>query len=164
MAGYVVIRSEFIATAEEARDYYRARLAGAHNVVSAGRPVTVVFEHDATHLYSSEIKDPASQLERVTRRIGPGKVDVREFNLARAQLMDKVLPAITGYTVCVPAAGGPAGAEKSLLYGRALPGVGYMRVVLRPGPRDALTCVSAYPVDEVEWMKARRLKRARFPP
>ncbi len=60
--------------------------------------------------------------------------------------------------------GGPAGAEKSLLYGRALPGVGYMRVVLRPGPRDALTCVSAYPVDEVEWMKARRLKRARFPP
>jgi len=164
MTSYVVIRSEYIATAEEARDYYRAKLAGLHTITSDGRPVTIVFEHDATHLYSTEIKDPASPLERVTRRIGPGKVDVREFNVARARLMDKILPAIAGYTVCVPAAGGRAGAEKSLLNGRALPGGGCMRVVLRPGPRDALTCVSAYPVDQVEWMNARRLKRARFPP
>ena len=50
MAGYVYSSSEVIATADEARDYYRARLAGAHNVVSDGRPVTIVFEHDATHL------------------------------------------------------------------------------------------------------------------
>lgn len=165
MASYIVIRSEFIETAEEARDYYRARLAGPHHITSDGRPVTIVFEHDATHLYSTEIKDPASPLPRVTRRIGPGKVDEREFNLERARLMDKVLPAIAEYTVSVPAAGGRAGAEKSLLYGRVIPGSArYMRVVLRPGPRDAMTCVSAYPVDEVEWLKARRLKRARFPP
>ena len=46
MASYVVIRSEYIATAEEARDYYRAKLAGLHTVTSDGRPVTIVFEHD----------------------------------------------------------------------------------------------------------------------
>ena len=81
--------------------------------------------------------------------------------------MDMILPAIAEYTVSVPAAGGRAGAEKTLLYGRRLTLAGggrYMRVVLRPGPGDALTCVSAYPVDEVEWLNARRLKRARFPP
>jgi hypothetical protein len=164
MANYVVIRSEFIATAEEARDYYRAKLAGPQMLTSDGRAVTVVFEHDATHLYSSEIKDPGSVLPRVTRRIAPGKEDVREFNLSRAQIMDKVLPAIAEYTVSVPAAGGRAGAEKTLIYGRLIPGVGYMRVVVRPGPGTALTCVSAYPVNETEWMNARRLKRAKFPP
>jgi hypothetical protein len=161
---YVVIRSEFIATPEEARDYYRARLAGPRTVTSDGRPVTIVFEQDATHLYSSEIKNPGAPGPLVTRRIAPGKVDVREFNIARAQLMDQVLPAIEKYTVSVPAAGGGSGAGKTLVYGRLIVGVGYMRVVLRPGPGSALSCVSAYPVSEADWMQARRLKRAKFPP
>jgi hypothetical protein len=163
MGAYVVICSRFIATPEEARDYYRAKLVGARTITSGGLPVTIVFEHDATHLYSKEIKDPASTLPRITRQIGPGKVDVREFCVARAGLMDNILPAVEHYTVSVPA-GGRAGMEKSLLYGPAIQGVGYMRVVVRPGPGTAFTCVSAYTVDGAEWMSARRMKRAKFPP
>ncbi len=164
MTTYIVIRSDLIETADEARDYYRARLAGPRSITSDGRPVTIVFERDATHLYSTELKGPASTLPRVVRTIAPGKLDVREFSVERARLMDRVPEAIEGYTVSVPAVGGRAGAEKSMIYGRLLPAVGYMRVVLRPGPGIAFTCVSAYPVSEGEWMNARRLKRARFPP
>jgi hypothetical protein len=164
MASYIVICSAFIETPEEARDYYRAKLVGARTITSDGRSVTIVFEDTATHLYSSENKTPISSLPRITRRIAPGKIEERDFDLERARLMDEVLRAVTEYTVSVSGAGGRAGAEKSLIYGRAIPGVGYMRVVLRPGPGSAHTCVSAYPVGEKAWMDARRLKRAKFPP
>jgi hypothetical protein len=51
-----------------------------------------------------------------------------------------------------------------MLHGPRLVSGQYMRVVLRPGPGTAWTCVSAYPVDAEQWMAARRAKSARFPP
>src|ERR1035438_4459381 len=47
---------------------------------------------------------------------------------------------------------------------RRLPDGRYMLVVLRPGPGDAWTCVSAYPVLAYSWKNATRAKAARFPP
>ena len=168
MASYVVIRSELIETLDEARDYYRERLAAKHRITSYGRPASIVFEGDATHLYSVGLKgeDPRDLAphERVARQISPGNVDVRRFNVERARLMDRVLPAISLFTVSNPEGGGPPGRQKRVLHGPALPSGERLRVVLRPGPGTAWTCVSAYPVSADEWLAACRLKRAKWPP
>lgn len=164
----VVLRSELVETLVEARDYYRARLAMAHRITCYGRIVSVVFEPDATHLYSVGLKggDPRdlADHERVERRIGPRTIDVRRFDIERARLMDRVLPAISSFTVSTPEAGGRPEYQKRVLYGPALPSGERMRVVLRPGPGDAWTCVSAYPVSVDEWIAACRLRRAKWPP
>src|SRR5205085_884691 len=99
----------------------------------------------------------------VERRIGGGRVERREFSLERAQLMDRILPAIHDYTVSIPGTG-HRGAENRMLHGPRLPNGRYMRVVLRPGPGDAFTVVSAYPVEHGTWMAACRSRRAKFPP
>ncbi|MEI8255416.1 MAG: hypothetical protein WCJ30_07045 [Deltaproteobacteria bacterium] len=160
MAG-AVDHSQLITTVNEARAYYAERLAGAHKIQSAGRDVTIVFERGATHLYSVEVT--ALPVVAVTRRLGVGRIEAREFSLERARLMDEVLRAVSLYTVSVPGTGG-RGRENRMVHGRRLASGQYLRVVLRPGPGDAWTCVSAYPVTEATWMQARRAKSARFPP
>jgi hypothetical protein len=67
------------------------------------------------------------------------------------------------FTASVPGTG-QGGHEKRMLHGPALPDGRYMRVVLRPGPGDAFTCISAYPVSRDAWLEIRRSKRAKFPP
>ena len=145
----------------EARAYYAAKLVRAHEITRHDRRVTVVFEAGATHLFSVETVtgEVVCAEDRVDRSIGGGRVDVRRFSLERARLMDHVLPALSDFTVSSSAQGG-----NRLVYGPRLPDGRYMRVVLRPGPGSALTCVSAYPVAEHAWMNARRSKGARFPP
>jgi len=165
LAVYVVIRSELIETLNEARSYYAERLAGAHKVTCYGRPVTIVFERDATHLYSIDPKGvPIPDGDRVERIIPRHRIEVRLFNVERARLMDHVLRAVSLFSVSVPDAGGRAGHQKRVVYGPALATTEHMRVVLRPGPGEAWTCVSAYPVTNREWLAARSLKRAKFPP
>jgi hypothetical protein len=150
-----------IETLDEARAYYQATLVRAHPINCHGRPVTIVFEAAATHLYSESVADwrsiPAA--ERVDRKLGPGRIETRQFSLRRAWLMDQVLPAITLYTVSTPGT-----RANRMLHGQRLASGEYMRVILNPGPGSAFTCVSAYPVAERVWREACLSKRARFPP
>lgn len=164
----IVICSAFIATRDEARDYYEAKLARAHALVVRGVSVAVVFERGATHLYSVEVDDPTSipASDRCVRNLGRGSQEVRRFSLERAVLIDEVLRAVTLYTVAQNA-GGAKGREKFLLYGPALENGDHMRIVLRPGPGEAFTCVSAYPVDRATWVAAKGARTGRpvpFPP
>ncbi|HKY37208.1 MAG TPA: hypothetical protein VJN18_14795 [Polyangiaceae bacterium] len=169
-----VERSELITCLAEAREYYAAKLAGARTVTvqrsGSVQRVTIVFEADGTHVYSEAVKPGGPVLaaaDAIERRIPIGggrfRVEQRRFSLGRARLLDEVLRAISLFTVAVPEAGGRPGYQKAIVYGPALPSGERMRVVLRPGPGDARTCVSAYPVSQSEWVAACRLKRARFP-
>jgi len=165
VGSYVVIRSEFIETLEEARAYYRDRLVGSHDVTCHGRAVTIVFEADNTHLFSTESKDwrTVAANVRVDRQFGNGKIETREFCPIRARLLDDVIRSICHFTISIPGTG-PRGAQNRMLHGPALPNGEYLRVVLRPGPGGAHTCVSAYPVALAVWRSAVRAKRAKFPP
>lgn len=157
-----VERAELITCPDEAREFYLERLARSHEITRYDRKVVIVFERGATHLFSKDEKEDPEDIpeaERVVRKIGPNRFDVRRFNLDRARLMDRVLPALSDFTVSVEAQGGNV-----LVYGPALPDGRYMRVALRHGPGTAMTVVSAYPVSEYLWKDARRSKAARFPP
>jgi len=120
-----------------------------------------VFEAAATHLFSVEHGggDPIPDAELVVRHLGGGRKDERRFSLERAKLMEHVLPALSKFVVSTSAQHG-----NRLVYGPMLPDGRHMRVVLRQGPGEAWTCVSAYPVPAYEVANARRSKAARFPP
>jgi hypothetical protein len=75
--------------------------------------------------------------------------------------MDAVLPAISNFTVSI-AGNGPG--ERRVLHGPELPSGHYIRVVLRKGPGDAWTCVSAFPVNRGKWLEAMMSARSKFPP
>lgn len=156
----VVERAELVSSLAEARAYYAAKLARSHEITRYDRRVDIVFERDATHLFSIEpTVDQIPEAERVLRDLGGGRIEVRQFSLERAQLMDYVLPALSNFTVSTAAQKG-----NRLVYGQPLQDGRYMRVALRPGPKDAWTCVSAYPVSKHLWLEARRSQAARFPP
>jgi hypothetical protein len=160
----VVRRSHLIETAAEARTYYEARLARAHAITCHAKAVTIVFERGATHLYSEEAKHAGAALQpMVTRELPSGRCDSRVFSIRRAQLMDEVLRAISLFTVSVPGTGRQA-SQNRMLHGPRLASGEYMRVVLRPGPDKAWTCVSSYPISESLWREMCRAKRAKFPP
>ena len=165
-----------IETLAEARAYYAEHLAGRRRVTCYGKSVEVVFEKDGTHLFSVGPPTNATDEERevfinsipgghrVERRLAKGRLEVRRFDLHRAQLMGRILPAISCFTVSVPGTG-RAGHEKRMLHGPRLDDGRYMRVVLRPGPGNGMfTCTSAYPVAERVWLEMGRAKRAKFPP
>jgi hypothetical protein len=160
---YVVIRSNLIATAEEARRYYEERYAGLHRVMCRGTEVTLFFESGATHLYSEEKMPLPVGAVIVKRRIRPNVYEERVFSLDRAQLMDAVIPAICAFTFSLPGTGLKSRSSR-LLHGPRLPDGRYMRVVLRPGTRGMWTCVSAYPIESAKWLVARQAKTAKFPP
>jgi hypothetical protein len=160
---YVVIKSAFIATAEEARRYYQERLGGLHRVTCRGKEIDLFFEAAATHLFSKEIQPIPIGAVVIKRRIAPGKFDERVFDLDRAQLMDAVIPAVCNVVFSLPGTGLTNRANR-LLHGPRLPDGRYMRVVLRPGSRDTWTCVSAYPLLGTEWNRARQARTAKFPP
>ena len=82
LGAYVVVRANFIETREEARDYYRAKLARAHSIKCHGKAITIVFEKDATHLYSGGVSKSVliPPQELVSRVLGRG-VDNRKFSL-----------------------------------------------------------------------------------
>lgn len=154
------VSAELIKSPAEAVAFYETHLARAHEITSHARTVTIVFESGATHLFSEDPKgSPFPDEERVERVIPGGRIEVRRFNVARARLMGHVLPALSSFTVSTSALDG-----KRLVYGPNLGDGRYMRVVLRPGPGSAYTCVSAYPVEEWAWKNARRDKAAKFPP
>jgi hypothetical protein len=159
------LRSADLETREHARQFYDRYLRGAHHLLCHGRPVTIVFEPGATHAYSEEPDgpEPIPPEERVVRRLPGGRTEERRFCLERARLLDQVLPAVCNYTVSVPGTG-PAGRGNRMLHGPVLPSGGYLRVVLRPGPGDAWTCVTAYPVELRVYLDMRRAKSAKFPP
>jgi hypothetical protein len=165
MAYRVVDASELIETLAEARFYYASKLARTHTVTCKETRIDIVLEQDGTHLFSVEVEDinaiPADQL--VTRNIGGGKREVRQFSLERARLMDKVLPAISDFTVCTSGKGAPS-REPRIVHGPRLPCGRYMRVVLRPGPGTAWTCLSAFAIEEAVYRQAFNSKRAKFPP
>jgi hypothetical protein len=163
MSDYIVIRSAFIERPHEAVDYYAARLAGARVIACHGRNVEIHFEADGTHLFSEDVGSIVADHARIVRRVKGGRIEVRQFALERARLLDQVVTAIERFTVSIPGSGG-MGREKRLLHGPRLPDGQYLRVVLRPGPGKAWTCVTAYPVSEVAWREAVRARRARFPP
>lgn len=156
-------RSECICNLKEAREYYRAKLVGAHHVSCHGKPVTIVFELEAVHLYSTQAPDSIPDgAEVVSQPARHGNFEVRIFSLRRARLMDQVLRAICLFTVSIPGRAGPG--ERRVLHGPRLPTGEYMRVVLRKGPKKAWTCLSAFPVDATAWREARNARTAKFPP
>lgn len=158
----VVASSNLIRCLAEARDYYRANLAGVRRVTCYGSRIEVVFPVDVIHVYS-ESGQAIEGVEIVTQQIGIGKFEVRNFSLKRARLMDAVLPAISLFTVSILGQGA-AGRRNKVLHGPRLPSNEYMRVVLRPGPKRAWTCVSAFPVNHTTYKQAWNSKRAKFPP
>jgi hypothetical protein len=164
MGSAVVATSGDISTLAEAREYYRAKLARSHSIQCRDVTVEIVFDHDGTHLFSVEVDDieaiPDSEL--VTRNIGGGKRECRQFSVERARMMDKVLPVISQFTCCY-AGFGPPSRRNLVLHGYRLDCGRYMRVVLRPGPGRAWTCLSAFAVTEVAYIEARRAQPAKFP-
>jgi hypothetical protein len=164
---YTVARSAFIATPGEARGYYQARFAGMspHGLMCRGRPLSVVFEPAATHLFSKEagpggIRDGFE----VRTVLGGGKIEVREYCPIRAAAMDAVFSAICKPALSHRAHASMKGSENWLLYGfPERPSRLRMLVVLRPGSKGAWVCISAYQVDEKRFEAVRRFNE-RFPP
>lgn len=156
--------SSLITTKEEALEYFAARIAGARKVICYGTAVGLVFEREGTHFFSEDPgADPLNAAERIQRRVAGGRLELRRFNLDRARLMDHIVPAVERFTVSLPGTG-RAGLEKRMLHGPALADGRYLRVVLRPGPGEAWTAVTAYPISLAQWREAVRSKRAKFPP
>jgi hypothetical protein len=153
--------ADLISTLGEARAFYASKLAGSHKIACHGKDVTIVFERQATHLFSVELDDDAAI--PVAERVNDGRGGTRRFSLERARNMDRVLPAVSQFTVSVPGTG-PGARQNKMLHGTRLPDGSYMRVVLRPGPGAAFTCVSAYTISQHKWMEMRRAKSAKFPP
>lgn len=153
--------SDLICTIEDAREYYRAKLAGVRRVTCYGKRIPIVFPLDHVHLYSETpeggILPPGASI--VTQQVDHGRFEVRVFSLKRARLMDCVLPAISLFTVSIVGQRG-----NKVLHGPRLESGEYMRVVLRSGPGDAWTCVSAFPVDLATYRQAWNSRRAKFPP
>lgn len=137
MAAVVVATSECITTLAEARTYYASNLAGTRQVPCQNCAAPVLFERDGTHLFSVEVLPitaiPAELL--VTRNLGGGKRECRQFSLERARLMDWVIPAISGYTRAVFDKG-PISRRTIWLHGEMMSCGRYIRVVLRPGRRN----------------------------
>lgn len=159
-----VERSELITCLADARDYYRANLVGVRKVTCCGQKISIVFPFDSTHTYTIKAPVPIPDgAQIVTQRVAATRFEVRIFNLERAVLLDHILPAVSLFTVSIPGQGA-RGRENRVLHGRRLPTGDYMRVVLRPGPETAWTCVSAFPVAEQAWREAYRSRRAKFPP
>jgi hypothetical protein len=160
-----VVDSASITTLEEARTYYRAKLVGAHKLSCHGRQVSVVFDYDVTHTYSESPRDGIllEGAKQVTQPIKGGKFEVRLFSLARARWMDHIIPALTHHTLCSLDVGRP-GQQRNKLHGPCLPTGDYLRVILRPGPKTAWTCMTAFPVTQHEWETAAKDRQALFPP
>lgn len=164
MGDYVVCRAEYISNEREARRYYQERYAGMHRVQCRGKEVTIFFEHAATHVYSEEIDGAVPQgATMIRRRLRPGVFEERVFSLDRAQLMDRIIPAIVNFTFSLPGTSAD-NRENRLLHGPRLPDGRYLRVVLSPGPRASWYVKSAYPIDAVKWRDLRGAKTAKFPP
>lgn len=120
----------------------------------------MVFEYGATHLYSVDLKgDVPPDAVVITQQVDVALSAVRVFSLARARLMDRVLPAISDFTVSIIGKRG-----NKVLHGPQLPSGEYMRVVLRRAPNMAWLCVSAFPVQRSAYLEAWNSKRAKFPP
>lgn len=159
-----VASSQDIETVEHALAYYAEHPAGVRRITCHGKRVAVVFERDATHIFSEAADSRMSPEERkawqdaippdqrVERRLANGRIEVRRFSLERARLLDHVLPAVSNVTVTVP--GTPhRGQENRMLHGPALADGRHMRVILQPPRhgRDVFTCISAYPVSMDVW-------------
>ena len=156
--------SDLIETCAQAREYYRLILAGSHSVTSKSKAVDIVFEGNNTHVFSVEVPDinAIPEDELVTRDRGDGTRECRQFALVRARLMDSVLPAISSYDRCALGKGPPHRANREI-YGPCMPCGRHMKVVLRPGPKTAWTCVTAFPVTVEDFRKASWHKPAQFP-
>jgi hypothetical protein len=159
-----IATSASITCVADAERYYAQKLARSHQVTCRGVRVDVVFEAGGTHLYSEDVEDINSipQALVVTRNIGGGRREVRQFCLERAVLMDAVLPALSNWTLCTLGMGAPSRAPK-LVYGPRLPCGNHVCVVLRPGPRRAWTCLTAYPVREDDYRSKFAGRRVGFP-
>lgn len=159
--------SEGISSQEEARQFYLEHLAGSRSITCHGTNVTVVFEEDATHVFSREPTDDEwamlGGLDLVRRPLPKGRFDDRIFDLDRARHMGHILPAISHYTVSLPDKGRNPDYKRQL-HGPKLPDGRYMRVVLRRGPGAAWTCVTAFPIPARVWLAATNSKAAKFPP
>jgi len=165
-SNYVVIRSEFIATRQEAVDYYAARIAGVRALNCRGQALTVVFPGDGAHLYSEGFKGDPTTLapaEKVVRRVAGGRIEVRRFSLVRAVALDLLQRTVEHYGFAI-AGDGNDGREKVMLHSHPLPSGGRLRVVLRPGPGSHWTFVSAYEVNRAAWLQLAQAKRLPFPP
>jgi hypothetical protein len=160
---YVVLRSELIRTAEEARAYYATKLAGVHPVNCHGKQISLYFPQGYTHVYSVAVdKSKVDSTILLQRRLQGGGVEVRAFSVDRARLMDQIIPSVQGFTVSLPERDHTS---RRRLYGQRLRDNRYLCVVLRPGnTKGNWECVTAFPVGSDDWLAARRARTAKFPP
>ena len=160
-----VASSDLITTLAEARAYYQSKLAGSHTITCRGQSVDIVFEADGTHLFSVKVDDiyAIPDAELVTRNVGGGKRECRQFSDDRARLMDCVLPAISLCTRCVIDKGPPSRANRKV-FGQKMSCGRVMCVVLRLGAGKSLICITAYPVDQEAYRKASWQRPGKFPP
>lgn len=159
----VVENATLITTRDEAVLYYRTKLARAHTISVGAVKVTIVFEREATHLYSVDAEEPIAAEHLVERALGRGRSERRRFDVARAVLMDHVLPSVSNHVFAIQGTGA-RGREKVLVHGPSLGDARYMLVALRPGPGEAFTCTSAYVITQQKWLEGRRARPTSFPP
>lgn len=162
---YVVLKSAFIDTVEEAQAYYRQYLAASVKpVMCYGHEVRIRFERENTHPYSEDLTPENAHEPQVQRKLGPGRFEVRAFSLERARLLDDILPAIAQHTGVIFERSPQE--RKRRLHGRRLPDNQYLRVILRPeGESDFdWICVTAFPVPHRKWMEDQRSPKTKFPP
>jgi hypothetical protein len=98
----VVLRSELIATAEEAQDYY-ALLVGDHEINVRGQVVTIRFASEEIHPFTEKLRAGSTpRAEFLVRR--PGKSgEVRVFSRCRARRLDDIIPTLENPSGCVAA-------------------------------------------------------------
>jgi hypothetical protein len=128
------IAARFIDTAWDARSYYAHKLVAPsdHAVDVRGTEVLIRFNAEEIHLFTETIKpgDPACGPADLVVRMG-GK-ETRRFSIARARMLDLVLPTIEN-PARVVAAKGPG----VLLLGPADPSARRLGIVLAPSRGDA---------------------------
>lgn len=84
LAFYVIVRSELINTAAEAKDYYAERIAGLHDVNCHGKTVRIFFEGSASHTCSLKIRQQAWPFQVPTKSFDLCTVAASKFDDSRS--------------------------------------------------------------------------------
>lgn len=146
------IASCFIDNREDARAYYRYKLAGEHPVTTRGVAIVVRFNSEEIHPFTDR-RQPCATEDLVVR--GGRSGEVRCFCSQRARLMDLILPTIIAPVFALQAEipggtkllGPPDGSAQRLAVVVAPDqGVYFVRTLFIVSPKDFAAARRARPV------------------